>query len=107
LERIFEVVDFSTLPAETQPIAQMLVDGLTQTEIATTTGRSEEAVSRLVRLLRDALIEQALERADTLGEELRDHLLALRRGSTARGAGGGTSRQRRTGSTRGISRTSA
>jgi hypothetical protein len=77
LTRIFELIDFENLPAETLPIARMLTDGLTQTEIAMSLGRSEDWVASRIRELRLALIEQALSRADELDSELRAHVERL------------------------------
>lgn len=92
---MFDLIDFDLLPAETQPIARMLTDGFAQTEISKATGMSEEKVGALVRQLREAMIDQALDRADRLDADLREHLLSLR--SSTASVGGGRTGKRRTG----------
>jgi DNA-binding transcriptional regulator LsrR (DeoR family) len=94
LLQIFELIDFTALPAETQPIAQMLTDGYAQTEISTRLGLSEEKVGSLVRQLRESMIDQALAHADRLDARLREHLLLLR--SSTASVGGGRTGKRRT-----------
>lgn len=93
LTRIFELIDFESLPGETQPIARMLTDGLTQTEIATSLGRSEDYVASRIRELRLALLDQALSRLDDLDVELREHVERLHM-SIATAAGGRTGKRR-------------
>jgi DNA-binding NarL/FixJ family response regulator len=78
LLQIFELIDFTQLPAETQPIARMLTDGFTQTEIATRLGRSDDYVASRIRELRSAMISQALAQSDRLDGRLREHLQSLR-----------------------------
>jgi DNA-binding transcriptional regulator WhiA len=80
LLQIFELIDFTQLPAETQPIATLLVDGYTQTEIAKMLDppRSDDYVASRIRELRSALIDQALAHSDQLDQRLREHLLSIR-----------------------------
>jgi len=94
LARIFELIDFTVLPQETQPIARLLTDGFTQKQIATRLNRSEDWVATRVRELRSGLIEQALSRVGELDAELRLHLQQLR--SSTAGVGGGRTGKRRT-----------
>jgi hypothetical protein len=75
---IFEVIDWTQLPSSTQPVARMLTDGLARPEIAKTLGMSAQKVDSLVRELRLAMTEQALEHADELDADLRAHLESLR-----------------------------
>jgi DNA-binding NarL/FixJ family response regulator len=68
---ILTFIDWTALPARTQPIARMLTDGFTQKQIAAKLERSEEWVSGRVKELRDAMVDQALARTDELSTELR------------------------------------
>lgn len=72
--QLVELVDWSALPEATQPIASMLADGWLQTEIAHELALREEDVAMQVRALRDAIVEQALDRANELSAELRERL---------------------------------
>jgi hypothetical protein len=78
LLQIFDVINWTQLPSQTQPIARMLVRGLAQTEISRALGIREEEVGRVIRELRLAMTEQALEHADELDAELRAYLHAIR-----------------------------
>lgn len=109
LTTVLDLIDWTRLPSSTRPIASMLVSGLTQTEIAAQLRprRSPDYVAGQVRLLREAIVEQALEQVDRLEPSLRELVEGLSRSVTAGGVGGGLSRRPRTGSTTGTSRSAA
>ena len=92
---LLDLIDWTRLPESTRPVARMLSRGLTQKEIATELGWPDQQVARQVKLLRDAIVGQALEQCDRLSVELREHLVSLR-SQTAKPAGGGCTRRRRT-----------
>lgn len=97
MTEILELIDWKTLPPETSSIASMLADGFTQRQIATETGLSTEEVSKRVRRLTEALLEQALARVDELLPPLRARVRELQRSLTAQAAANGASRSHRTG----------
>lgn len=86
MTRILEFIDPSSLSPEVQQaireIGPSLVSGLNLTEAAEARGRRKDWARDRVALIRSALIEAALERADEMEAELREHLERLR-GSTA------------------------
>lgn len=91
---VLTLIDWTRLPASTRPIASMLVDGLTQRQIAARLDRSEDHVAQQVRLLRDSIVEQGIELIDKLSPALQAHVLSLR--SSTASAGGEATGKRRT-----------
>lgn len=87
MTQILEFIDPSSLSPEVQQaireIGPSLVSGLNLTEAAEQFGRRKDWARDRVALIRVALIEAALERADEMDRQLRKHLEALRSGSTA------------------------
>lgn len=86
MTQILEFIDPSSLSPEVQQaireIGPSLASGLNLTEAAEQFGRRKDWARDRVALIRAALIEAALERADEMEAELREHLERLR-GSTA------------------------
>lgn len=94
------MVSFKDLPPRARAIARkigpLISNGYTLAEIGRHFGKSEDWASTRVRELRQAIAEQALERADEIDPELRSKLRAALPGSTAAPAAGDTTPTRRT-----------
>lgn len=88
MTRILDFIDPTSLSPEVQQAIQelgpSLASGLNLTETAELHGRRKDWARDRVALIRAALIEAALERAEDMDAELRAHLESLRSsGSTA------------------------
>lgn len=83
---ILEWIDPTTLSPEVQTalreLGPYLASGLNLTETAERFGRRRDWARDRVQLIRSALIDAALERADEMDSRLREHLEGLR-GTTA------------------------
>lgn len=87
---LVELLDWSLLPEETKPIAALLVDGLTQAEIAAQLEATEAWVAARVAELRAAMLEQVKGHVSEEAKLVLGRVEELR-SSTARVAGGGRS----------------
>jgi hypothetical protein len=89
MTEILDWIDPTALPPGVQTalteIGPLLVNGLTYREIANrlTPARSEDYVAAKVKLIRQALGEEALRRSDGMRADLRDRIRALSPTSTA------------------------
>lgn len=86
MTEILDWIDPAALPRPVRmalrEIGPFLANGLTYREIGERVGRSEDYVAAKVKLIRDALVAEALRAADRLSAELRARIEALSRGST-------------------------
>jgi predicted MarR family transcription regulator len=87
MTEILNWIDPTALPRKVrtalQEIGPFLARGLTYREIGTEVGRSEDWVAARVAEIREALVAEALKRADSMRDDVRERIEALSRSSTA------------------------